>query len=93
MLAPLLHFQCHSPEYLYKRAQAIDWSQFIGNQNTFAVFATVSNSAIRHSQYAALTVKDAVVDQFRDRTGARPSIDTTDPTSGSTSTCTPTGPR
>jgi putative N6-adenine-specific DNA methylase len=79
VLAPLLHFQCHSPEYLYKRAQSIDWSQFIGNQNTFAVFATVSNSAIRHSQYAALTVKDAVVDQFRDRTGARPSIDTTEP--------------
>ncbi len=79
VLAPLIHFQCHSPEYLYKRAQSIDWSQFIANHNTFAVFATVSNSAIRHSQYAALTVKDAVVDQFRDKTGARPSIDPTRP--------------
>jgi putative N6-adenine-specific DNA methylase len=79
VLAPLAHFQCHSPEYLHKRAQSIDWSEILGNENTFAVFATVSNSAIRHSQYAALTVKDAIVDQFRDKTGARPSIDTTEP--------------
>ena len=79
ILAPLAHFQCHSPEYLHKRTQTIDWSEILGNNNTFAVFATVSNSAIRHSQYAALTVKDAIVDQFRDKTGARPSIDTTRP--------------
>lgn len=79
VLAPLVNFRCHSPEYLHKRAQAVDWSEILGNENTFAVFATVSNSAIRHSQYAALTVKDAIVDQFRARTGARPSIDTTVP--------------
>ncbi len=79
VLAPLAHFQCHSPEYLYKRAQTIDWSDLFGNDQTFAVFATVSNSTIRHSQYAALTIKDAIVDQFRERTGARPSVDTAEP--------------
>lgn len=79
VLAPLAHFQCHSPEYLHKRTQSIDWSEILGIENTFAVFATVSNSAIRHSQYAALTVKDAIVDQFRAKTGARPSIDTSAP--------------
>ncbi len=79
VLAPLAHFQCHTPEYLYRKVRSIDWSAFFGNRNTFAVFATVSNSAIRHSQYAALTVKDAVVDQFREATGSRPSIDATEP--------------
>ncbi|HEX5131320.1 MAG TPA: THUMP domain-containing protein [Candidatus Krumholzibacteria bacterium] len=79
VLAPLIHFQCHSAEYLYKRVQSIDWTSMFKLENTFAVFATVSNSAIRHSQFAALTVKDAIVDQFRDRTGGRPNIDTLQP--------------
>ncbi len=32
-------------------------------------------SQITHSQYAALKVKDAIVDRFRERCGGRPSID------------------
>ena len=79
VLAPLIRFQCHSPEYLYKRTQSIPWSDFFSPKQTFAVFATVSNSAIRHSQYAALTIKDAIVDQFREKTGVRPSVETVDP--------------
>jgi putative N6-adenine-specific DNA methylase len=79
VLAPLVVFQCHSPEYLYKRAQSIAWTDLFTARHTFAVFATVSNSTIRHSQYAALKVKDAVVDQFRDRTGERPNVETIDP--------------
>jgi putative N6-adenine-specific DNA methylase len=79
VLAPLVRFQCHSPEYLYKRAHTIRWADFLGPRNTFAVFATVSNSAIRHSQYAALKVKDAIVDQFRASTGARPGVETIEP--------------
>jgi putative N6-adenine-specific DNA methylase len=79
VLCPLARFQCHSPEYLYKRTQDVDWSSLFTTRRTFAVFATVANSAIRHSQYAALTVKDAIVDQFRDRTGARPDIEPQNP--------------
>jgi putative N6-adenine-specific DNA methylase len=79
VLAPLIRFQCHSPEYLYKRTQSIQWSDFFSPKQTFAVFATVSNSAIRHSQYAALTIKDAIVDQFREKTGIRPNVETIEP--------------
>jgi putative N6-adenine-specific DNA methylase len=46
---------------------------------TFAVFSSVSNSSIRHSKYAALCLKDAVVDYFKENFGGRPSIDTTNP--------------
>jgi putative N6-adenine-specific DNA methylase len=35
----------------------------------------VHNSALTHSHYAALKVKDAIVDQFRERTGHRPNVD------------------
>jgi putative N6-adenine-specific DNA methylase len=79
VLAPLLTFDCHSAKYLYKTAGSIDWPDFFGTRNTFAVTANVSNSAIRHSQYAALRLKDAVADQFRERRGRRPNVDPQDP--------------
>ncbi len=79
VLAPLLRFKCHNAEYLYRKVQQIDWSDLLTPEQTFAVFANVSNSAISHSQYAALKVKDAIVDQFRDRVGRRPDVETIDP--------------
>jgi len=79
ILAPLLEFDCHSTDYLYKAAKSIDWSQFFSLDQTFAVFATVANSKITHSKYAALKVKDAIVDLFRERTGSRPNVETIAP--------------
>jgi putative N6-adenine-specific DNA methylase len=79
ILAPLRSFDCHSANYLYKMARSIDWSQFFHKNDTFAVFANVANSVIRHSQYAALRLKDAVADQFRENTGSRPDVSIHDP--------------
>ncbi|MFW5955588.1 MAG: THUMP domain-containing class I SAM-dependent RNA methyltransferase [Rhodothermales bacterium] len=79
ILAPLTSFGCHSTEYLYRSLRDIDWTDFMDVDNTFAVFANVSNSKIRHSKYAALRVKDAVVDSFRDSCGRRPNVDTRSP--------------
>ncbi|MCK4774330.1 MAG: class I SAM-dependent RNA methyltransferase, partial [Candidatus Krumholzibacteria bacterium] len=79
VLAPLRSFDCHSSKYLYKMARSIDWSDFFHGNDTFAVFANVANSAIRHSQYAALRVKDAIADQFRERRGSRPDVSPHDP--------------
>ncbi len=74
VFAPLLSFDCHSAKYLYKTTRSIDWSDFFRGNDTFAVFANVANSAIRHSQYAALRVKDAIADQFRESRGSRPNV-------------------
>ncbi len=79
VLAPLLQFNCHSDKYLYSTALQIKWEDFLNPGQTFAVFASVTQSNIRHSKYAALRLKDAVVDYFRERTGSRPSIDTRNP--------------
>ena len=79
ILAPLIRFDCHSDRYLYKTASAINWSIFLDEHSTFAITATVSQSWINHSQYAALRLKDAIVDYFRDKTGLRPSIDKRNP--------------
>ena len=79
VLAPLVEFDCHSDRYLYKMAREMDWSELLTPQSTFAVFATVSQSKITHSKFAALRLKDAIVDKFRDETGERPSIDRRNP--------------
>lgn len=79
ILAPLIRFDCHSDKYLYKTARKIDWPSLIDLKNTFAVKANVSHSKITHSQYAALCLKDAVVDVYREKTGKRPNIETKTP--------------
>ena len=79
VLAPLLRFKCHSTRYLYKRSREIPWAELLREDQTFAVFSTVSGSRITHSQYAGLCLKDAIVDSFMTREGKRPGIHRTDP--------------
>jgi len=79
VLAPLLTFDCHSANYLLRTASKIRWEKLFSPAHTFAVFATVSNSNIKHSHYAALVLKDAVVDYFKDKTGDRPNISKDNP--------------
>ncbi len=79
VLAPLISFDCHSDNYLYQTASRIQWSDFLSPEKTFAVFASVSNSKIKHSKFASLRLKDAIVDYFKEKFGKRPSIDTRAP--------------
>lgn len=79
ILAPLVRFKCHNTDYLYRQMSEIDWTEFMSVDDTFAIFANVANSKIRHSRYAALRVKDALVDHFREKTGRRPSVNKVNP--------------
>lgn len=79
VLRPLSTFKVHTEDELYRKIQRIDWSQYLNNNKTFAVDATTYGTLFTHSKYVALKTKDAIVDQFRDKTGARPSIDVTRP--------------
>ncbi|MCD6187580.1 MAG: bifunctional 23S rRNA (guanine(2069)-N(7))-methyltransferase RlmK/23S rRNA (guanine(2445)-N(2))-methyltransferase RlmL [Desulfuromusa sp.] len=74
ILLPLVSFEALDADQLYAGISAIDWSEHLALENTFAVDCTLVNSKINHSQYGALRVKDAVVDQFRSRSGERPSV-------------------
>jgi 23S rRNA (guanine2445-N2)-methyltransferase / 23S rRNA (guanine2069-N7)-methyltransferase len=79
VLLPLANFSAPSPDALYQGAFAIAWSEHLGPDYTLAVDAAVSQSTITHSHFAALKVKDAIVDQLRRPDGHRPSIDTQQP--------------
>jgi putative N6-adenine-specific DNA methylase len=51
------------------------WDQLLDLNRTFVIDASVSQSNIDHSHFAAQRVKDAISDHFRERTGKRPSVD------------------
>lgn len=76
VLLELARFTADSPEALYRGIQQIDWQEHFDVEATFAVQFQSTQSAITHSQYGAQKAKDAVVDQFRERCGERPSVDT-----------------
>jgi len=75
VLLALARFPAPSPEALYAGIRKLDWAEHLDAQGTLAVDCFVRSSKITHSHYAALKVKDAVVDQFRERSGVRPSVD------------------
>jgi putative N6-adenine-specific DNA methylase len=80
VLAPLVKFEVSTPEQLYLGAKRVDWTRIFTLEQTFAVFANVHRSDIDHSQFAALKVKDCVVDMFRKRyRNTRPNVDAKDP--------------
>jgi putative N6-adenine-specific DNA methylase len=78
-LAPLISQACHDTDTLYQAAKQIEWENFFAEGSTFAVSGNVSDSAISHSKYAALRLKDAVVDYFKEKTGQRPDVSVRNP--------------
>ncbi|MDL2269400.1 THUMP domain-containing protein [Desulfosarcina sp. OttesenSCG-928-A07] len=75
ILRPLKSFACPDAKAIYRAAETLDWSRYIGPDGTFAVFASTAGSTVPHSQFAGLTLKDAVADQFRTGFGRRPNVD------------------
>lgn len=71
---PISSFPAEGPEGLYAGARSIPWEEHISKDGTLSVTCNVSSSRITHSKYAALKVKDAIVDRFRDLSGVRPSV-------------------
>jgi len=75
ILLPIHSGPASSPEALYELVQEIDWCEHVDVDGTLAVDFFTAKSAITHSQYGALKVKDAVVDQFRNAQGRRPNVE------------------
>jgi len=78
-LWPLAAFDCADEQALYDGAIEVDWGDHLHAEGTLVVDANVSGTGITHARFAAQRVKDAVVDQFRARSGTRPSVDSDNP--------------
>lgn len=79
VLKPIKHFRAKTADEVYEAVKQIDWSQYLTNTTTFAVDSVVYSNEFRHSKFVAYKVKDAIVDQFREKTGERPNIRITNP--------------
>ncbi len=79
VLLPLHSFYAPTPEALYDGVRTINWDEHMDVDSTLAVTFHSQGSKITHTQFGALKVKDAVVDQFRDRFDRRPSVDVKNP--------------
>ncbi|MDN5923609.1 MAG: bifunctional 23S rRNA (guanine(2069)-N(7))-methyltransferase RlmK/23S rRNA (guanine(2445)-N(2))-methyltransferase RlmL, partial [Xanthomonadales bacterium] len=79
ILLPLASFAAADDDALFAGVSAIDWREHMAVSSTLAVDAVCVNSHLQHSRFVALRVKDAIVDQFREREGERPSIDPAQP--------------
>lgn len=75
----LSRFEAGSDAQLYQGAMEIPWEEHFAVPDSFAVDVTGTASFVLNTKYAAQRVKDAVADRFRDRFGARPSVDIKNP--------------
>jgi 23S rRNA (guanine2445-N2)-methyltransferase / 23S rRNA (guanine2069-N7)-methyltransferase len=75
VLMPLGNFPAATPEELYAGVAAIDWTQHLAPNGTLAIEFGGSSAGIKHTHFGALKTKDAIVDQLRERTGQRPSVE------------------
>lgn len=75
ILKPIHTFKVRNDQDLYREVKNFDWSTYLTNQQTFVIDSTMYSELFRDSQFLSLKVKDAIVDQFRENTGDRPSVD------------------
>lgn len=78
ILKTIRHFRAKSADQVYDNIKEIDWSEYIGEGKTFTVDSVVYSEEFSNSRFVTYKVKDAIVDQFRERTGKRPNISVAD---------------
>lgn len=75
VLMPLFDGEAETADDLYRCVQEIDWLEHMRSQGTILIDFSGQTRGINNTHFGALKVKDAIVDQIRDKTGSRPSID------------------
>lgn len=70
----LAQFEARDTQEFYAGIAAIDWSAHLAPGATLACEFSGRHPAITHTHFGALRLKDAIVDQLRAATGARPDI-------------------
>ena len=80
VILPILDFPAYKPEELYDNVLKHDFTKYIDVKGTIAVEASVRESgAFRDQRFVAMKIKDAIVDQFRNKFGERPNVDADNP--------------
>lgn len=72
VLFKIKEFNADSADDVYEAASQIDWLQIMDEDSYFSITSNVMHPTINNSMFANLRVKDAIVDQMRERKGRRP---------------------
>jgi putative N6-adenine-specific DNA methylase len=80
ILVPLCESDISNEQDLYAFVRSVNWERFLGVNDTLAIEVAMKTDLFKHTQYIAQKIKDAIVDQFRDKYGSRPSVDLDRPT-------------
>jgi len=75
VLVPLKSGPIRNREDLYSLAASVAWEDYLEADGSLAIQVAGTSPAFDNTQFAALVVKDAIVDRFRRKRGKRPSID------------------
>ena len=77
VLVQLSYGEYRSEQDLFRAAHAVAWEIWFTPRQTIKVEVTAQHSPLQSLNFAALKIKDAVCDRFRDKAGGvRPSVDT-----------------
>ncbi|HYW55647.1 MAG TPA: THUMP domain-containing protein [Polaromonas sp.] len=76
VLIELQHNSYRSEQDLYNAAAAVAWEIWFTPKQTFKVEITAQHSPLTSLNFAALKIKDAIADRFRDKYDVRPDVDT-----------------
>jgi putative N6-adenine-specific DNA methylase len=79
VLLPINKFKARNEDQLYDGIKKINWNQYLDKEGRLVIRTSLKSELFNHSQYVSLKCKDAIVDQYRERFGVRPSIDLTHP--------------
>ena len=75
ILLPIVNGKVYSDLDLYSIVTGQDWLSYFDEKVTFFVDFNGTNQEIRHTQFGAMRVKDAIVDYFERQGKARPNVD------------------
>lgn len=74
ILLPQFQFKISNAEDLYRQAKLLAWEKMFSSETTFSIHAVVHSDYFKHSNFAALRLKDAIVDRFREQGFNRPNV-------------------
>lgn len=64
---------------IYRIANGIAWHEWFDSSQSFKVRIEARQTPLKSLNFAALTIKDALCDRFRDECGVRPNVDKANP--------------
>lgn len=80
VLVQFAEFEVKNENDLYDKVRSIPWENLIDVNDTLTIDTVLNTQIFNHSQFISQKTKDAICDRFRDKTGARPSVEFDNPT-------------